>query len=49
MNLSVPARKPAAHDDVLGAVYRAQADALMIEARAKMRLADEYDAAQERG
>ena len=27
----------------------AQADALMIEARAKMRLADEYDAAQDRG
>lgn len=27
----------------------AQADALLIEARAKMRLADEYDAAQARG
>lgn len=38
-----------AHDDVIGAVYRAQADAALIEARAKMRLADEYDAAQERG
>jgi hypothetical protein len=30
-------------------VHRAQADALEIEARAKRRLADEYDAAQERG
>ncbi len=29
--------------------YRAQADALQVEALAKMRLADEYDAAQERG
>lgn len=35
--------------DVLSAVYRAQADALEIEAQAKRRLADEYDAAQERG
>lgn len=43
------ARNKKAYDDVIGAVYRAQADALMIEARAKMRLADEYDAAQERG
>ncbi len=43
------ARAKKAHDDVIGAVYRAQADALMIEARAKMRLADEYDAAQDRG
>lgn len=38
-----------AHDDILAAVYRAQADALEIEALAKRRLADEYDAAQERG
>ena len=38
-----------AHDDVLKKVYRAQADALLIEAQAKIRLADEYDAAQERG
>ncbi len=30
-------------------VHRAQADALEIEARAKRKLADEYDAAQERG
>ncbi|MCK1671052.1 hypothetical protein [Bradyrhizobium sp. 150] len=38
-----------AHDDVIAAIYRSQADALVIEARAKCRLADEYDAAQERG
>ena len=43
------ARAKKAHDDILSAVYRAQADALLIEARAKVRLADEYDAAQERG
>lgn len=38
-----------AHDDVIAAVHRAQADALVIESEAKKRLADEYDAAQERG
>lgn len=38
-----------AHDDLIGAAYRAQADALEIEAAAKRRLADEYDFAQERG
>lgn len=43
------AKAKQAHDTVLSQVYRAQADALMIEARAKMRLAEEYDAAQERG
>lgn len=43
------ARAKQAHDDVISAVYRAQADALLIEARAKVRLADEYDTAQERG
>lgn len=43
------ARAKQAHDEVIAAVYRAQADALLIEARAKVRLADEYDAAQERG
>jgi hypothetical protein len=43
------ARAKSAHDDVISAVYRAQADALLIEARAKVRLADEYDAAQGRG
>ena len=38
-----------AHDDLISAVMRSQADALVIEAMAKRRLADEYDAAQERG
>lgn len=42
-------RAKRAHDDVIAAVYRAQADALEIESAAKRRLADEYDAAQERG
>ena len=43
------ARAKDAHDDIIQRVYRAQADALEIEAGAKRRLADEYDAAQERG
>jgi hypothetical protein len=34
---------------LIAAAHRAQADALEIEAQAKRRLADEYDAAQERG
>lgn len=38
-----------AHDYLIQSVMRAQADALEIEAGAKRRLADEYDAAQERG
>ena len=38
-----------AHDDLVAAAHRAQADALEIEAAAKRRLADEYDAAQARG
>lgn len=38
-----------AHDDIIAATHRAQADALEIEALAKRKLADEYDAAQERG
>lgn len=38
-----------AHDDVISAALRAQADALEIQSEAKRRLADEYDAAQERG
>jgi hypothetical protein len=38
-----------AHDTLIAAAHRAQADALVIEAQAKRRLADEYDAAQERG
>jgi hypothetical protein len=42
-------RAKKAHDELVGAAYRAQADATEIEARAKRRIADEYDAAQERG
>lgn len=38
-----------AHDELIAKAHRAQADALEIEAMAKRRLADEYDAAQERG
>ena len=38
-----------AADSLIAAAHRAQADALTIEAQAKRRLADEYDAAQERG
>ena len=52
MSQSVPSRfqrAKAAHDDLIAATHRAQADALEIEALAKRRLADEYDAAQERG
>lgn len=43
------AKAKGAHDDIVARVHRAQADALDIEAGAKRRLADEYDAAQERG
>lgn len=38
-----------AHDDIVAATHRAQADALEIEAQAKRRLADEYGSAQDRG
>lgn len=38
-----------ADDDLIPRIHRAQADALVIEAEAKRRLADEYDAAQARG
>lgn len=38
-----------AHDEVLDAARRLQGDALKLETRAKIRLAEEYDAAQERG
>lgn len=38
-----------AHDAVLAACHKAMGDALEIEAQAQCRLADEYDAAQERG
>jgi hypothetical protein len=43
------ARAKQAHDEIISTVYRAQADALEIESAAKRRLADEYDAAQDRG
>lgn len=43
------ARAKGAYDDILASVYRAQADALDIEAQAKRRLADEYDEAQDKG
>jgi hypothetical protein len=43
------ARAKKVHDDLIAAAFRARADALEIEALAKRRLADEYDAAQERG
>ena len=43
------AKAKGAHDELIAKAHRAQADALEIEALAKRRLADEYDAAQERG
>lgn len=43
------AQAKGAHDALIAAAHRAQADALLIESNAKRRLADEYDAAQERG
>lgn len=43
------AQAKGAHDTLVAAAHRAQADALLIESNAKRRLADEYDAAQERG
>lgn len=43
------AKAKGAHDQLIATAHRAQADALEIEAAAKRRLADEYDAAQERG
>jgi hypothetical protein len=42
-------RAKTAHDDLIAVAHRAQAHALEIEACAKRRLADEYDAAQDRG
>ena len=42
-------RAKGAHEDLVAPAHRAQAHALEIEARAKRRLADEYDAAQARG
>src|SRR5262245_12197403 len=43
------AKKKNAHDDIIAACRKAQADALVIETQAQCRLADEYDAAQSRG
>jgi hypothetical protein len=43
------AKAKQAHDELIAAAHRVQARALQIESQAKMRLADEYDAAQERG
>lgn len=43
------ARAKQAHDSIIADVHRAQAHATFIRARAEMRLAEEYDAAQERG
>lgn len=43
------ARATKAHDEIIATVYRLQGDALAIQSRAKIRLADEYDAAQDRG
>lgn len=42
------AKAKGAHDELIAKAHRAQADALEIEAMAKRRLADEYDAAQDR-
>jgi hypothetical protein len=43
------AKAKGAHDEIIANIHRRQADFLEIEAMAKRRLADEYDAAQERG
>lgn len=43
------AKAKQAHDSIISDVHRAQAHALAIRARAEMRLAEEYDAAQGRG
>lgn len=43
------AKAKQAHDTLMMEVHRSQAHALAIRARAEMRLAEEYDAAQDRG
>jgi hypothetical protein len=43
------AKAKQAHDEIAAACRRAMGDALVIEAQADVRLADEYDAAQQRG
>jgi hypothetical protein len=40
------AKAKGAHDELIAKAHRAQADALEIEAMAKRRMADEYEAAQ---
>ena len=49
MSLHLPTAPTGGLPSLIAAAHRAQADALEIEAQAKRRLADEYDAAQERG
>jgi Fic family protein len=43
------AKAKSAHDELISAAHRAQADALAIESQAKRRLADEYDEARING
>jgi hypothetical protein len=43
------AKAKQAHDELISAALRSKGDALAIEAEANRRLADEYDAAQDRG
>lgn len=43
------AKAKTAHDTIIADVHRSQAHALAIRARAEMRLAEEYDEAQDRG
>lgn len=43
------AKAKGAHDELIAATYRVQADSLEIESLAKRRLADEYDAARPKG
>jgi hypothetical protein len=43
------AKVKGAHDEIIAAARQVQGDALLIEAEAKRRLADEFDAAQDRG
>ncbi|TAM96707.1 MAG: hypothetical protein EPN45_20350, partial [Rhizobiaceae bacterium] len=40
------AKAKGAHDELIAKIHRTQADALELEALAKRRLADEYDAAR---
>jgi hypothetical protein len=47
--MMAPWLAPHSSDQIVAACHKVQADALGIEVRAQVRLADEYDAAQERG